>query len=495
MKTVFSVLVKIVLACSIVLTIWLLIANALNLENYYYTIPLLILGILSVWTLAPKEIWEKLYVWVRQRPLLIKAGLVIIIILSIAARFSFLCLDYNPTDNDPASFYGIAQSIAIDNSLGDKAQYVATFPYVLPYNVMLGAIMKVVGVGLLSVILLNTLLDLVSLVALYYLVLRVSRRRKTAILAGLLWVVSPFNIIFSALSLPVIAVNAGIVLSLLCLHFLITNLCTLRRIVPLSIVVGLLFAITNSLRPIMVIFVIALLCYYVLKFIWKPSKKIAGNLLISLLLVVGSYLSVNTGFLHIVSAVTGYPPTTNSGGWSIYVGANFETWGRWNIEGGKLEEVITESETLTAAHQQLRDEGIGRWLALGPRKALRLLLRKSTVLGGDQQHSVYDLASYPNFWHEEDVQVWIYTICALYSYALFVLVLGYLIRLYRAEVASLEFYHYLALTFVGLFLASLLVEVSTRYFMPFFTILTVFAAAALADQLTILRSKVDKRTT
>ncbi len=481
MRSVFNVLVKIVLACSIVLTIWLLIANALNLENYYYVVPLLILIILSVWILAPKETWGEIYAWTRQRPLLIKVGLVIVLVFSIAVRFSFLCLNYNPADNDPASFYSIAQSIATNNSLGDEAQYVATFPYVLPYNIMLGVTMKIFGTGLFSVILLNTILDLVALVALYCLVLRISRRRRTAILAGLLWVTSPFNIVFSVLSLPVIAVNTSIILSLLCLHLLIANLNNPSKMILLSILTGLLFAITNSLRPIMIIFVIALLCYYTLKFLRKPSKKVASILSISLALVVIPYLLANTGFLYIVSAVTGYPPTTNSGGWSIYVGANFETWGRWNIEGGKLDETIAKSESLTAAHQQLQNEGIERWIELGPRKALRLVLRKSTVLGGDQQHSVYDLASYPDFWHEEDTQVWIYAFCALYSYGLFVLVLSYFIKIYREKITGLEFYHYLALAFVGLFLASLLVEVSTRYFTPFFTILTIFAAAALTD--------------
>jgi hypothetical protein len=385
--------------------------------------------------------------------------------------------DYLPV-SDPIIFFNDAQNLATDNSLGSGSEYVAIFPYIYAYDVALGGAMKLLGGGLLSVIILNTLLDVAAAILLYILVKKVSRNTKTAKLAAFLWIASPFNIIFSALSLPIIAVNTCLIASVLFVYLAISNMKNLKRLVPLSIATGMVFAISNAFRPMMIVLVVAVVVYYLIFLLKNHTLRMIRSMVISLSLILASFFSLNIGYTYVVSAATNYPPTTNSGGWSVYVGANYETWGRWNPENGYFSRVIDEEPTITAAQDRMLREGIDRWKQLSPLQLIDFIIKKSIVIGGDQYHMIYNLSSYPNLWARSNVINLLYFVCAIYSYILILLTAAYFIRTYRKK-GRIGFEHFLALAFVGLFLAFLCVEVANRYFMPFFVSLTIFTALGL----------------
>lgn len=74
-----------------------------------------------------------------------------------------------------------------------------------------------------------------------------------------------------------------------------------------------------------------------------------------------------------------------------------------------------------------------------------------------------------------------WAICAIYSYILILLSIIFFVKEYRNKRSELNFYHFIALCFCGLFLAFLCVEVANRYFTPFFVFLTIFAASSAEE--------------
>ncbi len=494
MKRLASVSLRVILGFAIVISLWLTMTNFFSIgqdfteiKNGYACLILLgLLAILSVGFLVSKRFWRRILTLCAQHVIIVKVLIALVVILSIVARFSFLALEFSPADNDSASFYTIAGEFAASNSLGDHANYVALFPYVMNYNLLLGAVMKVFGINNFSIILLNTLLDVLATVLLFLILRKLTKSKQTAQLGALIWWVSPFNIVFSALSLPIIAVNTLILAALWLILRFVQNLMT--KYAPLyALGAGVVLSLANSLRPIMIIFVIALVIYMALQFLSAKRGELKPIRVLGLLaLVVIPYLGLNAVYTQAVAAMTNLPPTKNSSGWSVYVGANFETAGQWNSENGHLDKVLAEEESLTSAQKRLLQEGVGRWLAMSGSEVMQLLVRKSLVLGADQADAIYDLKSYPAIWKRERVRILLHVLCTVYALVLIVASLCKFLADYKKSGLQLGFVHYLALVVVGLFLASLLVEVSSRYFMPFFPLLTIVATVYLAPKLKLL---------
>lgn len=505
-------LVRLVFGCSIATLLWVVVANLLSLpeiEGIYFPVLLTLFLVMLLGILIPKP-WVCAFVNLLQKDKrILIVGVMVAFLLSVGARFAFLAFEYQPYRNDPVSFFNIAQTLVERGSLGGYDNYVIFAPYTMLYDVMLSWSMRVFGANLFAVIILNTALDLLAVVLLYILV-RKCFSVTVAKVAVILWLMSPFNIIFSALSLPVIAVNASIMAVMLLVYLLMEKLEQTRAMIGWSVAVGVMLAVTNSLRPIMPIWIIALVLAYVLRLVGglgglrskivmpkagvrreaevaliktqrRPLAVLARNMLVSWGVVMVAYIGVNALYLQWTSMMTGLPPTRNSGGWSIYVGANYNTTGCWSMEGDYLAKIKWQEPNMTEVHKRLAREGLERWSSLTLGEASQLLMGKSVVLMGGQAKSVYDLGSYPALWKREKVRNIVQWGCEIYTVVVVLLALKFFVNKYKVGGGKVDFACYLALVLVGLFLASLLVEVSTRYFMPFWVILVMVGAVGLVE--------------
>ncbi len=498
MKRIVNASLRIILGFAVVVSLWLTMTNILSIgqdlteiKNGYACLILLgMLAVFSITVLVPRKRWEKIVSFFGRRIVLMKVLLGLVVLLAGVARFSFLALEYSPHDNDPASFYSIASTVATENSFGNQADYIALFPYVMNYNLLLGLTMKIFGVNLFSVILLNTLLDIIAVVLLDILLRRLTENTTTAKFGAILWWVSPFNVIFSALSLPVIAVNTLIMAVLLLILLLMQNLH--KKSAPLyALSAGVTLSIANSLRPIMIIFIIALMICLLLDFLLLKQKHVKIlRIIATISAMLIPYFILNNSYIHLVSAMTGVQTAENSSGWSIYVGANLASTGQWNTENGHLDVVLEEEESLTAAQARLAREGVARWLSMSGSEVMQMLVRKSLVLGGDQADAVYDIKSYPGIWEREYARILIHIACTIYALFLTTASLLELIAKYRDKTLVPDFSIYIGLVIVGLFFASLLVEVSSRYFTPFLPLITLLTILYLAPRAKLLYERV-----
>jgi hypothetical protein len=473
--------IKLLMLCAVVLCFWIVIANMSFFGGVPYSlIPLSLLAIVCVHTFALDKVLitrDKLMAWWLKRPVYVKYLLWgSLVLISVMARFSFVKFGYQPA-SDPAQFNYSATHLAENGDLGVRSYYNALFPYLFAYNVSLAGVMKIFGSGVVSVIVCNILFDAIATVLLYVLVKRITNSATSAKIAMALWIISPFNIIFSAISLPIVAVNTMIIASVLCVYLLISGFKkNTKTVLLLSVVTGVVFSVANSFRPIMAVFIIALVIYCVASFIQKPGKTLARKMTMSIAVLLITFVSLNAGFIKLVSHVTGYENIAMHPGWSIYLGGNVGSHGGWNAaDTDYADHVRAEEVTIIAAHERLKKEGIERWKQMSPAQAAVHLVNKSVVLSGGGQYMIYNISSYPELWQNKRVIALLHLWCALYFYGLLLFSAKFLLSA-REDKHGLNFIHFVILLFVGLFLASLCVEVAARYFSPFLIFLNIFTA-------------------
>lgn len=174
-----SVFAKIFTAIAGALIIWLIIANFLNIKDQYFLTPITVFIILCAIFFIPKNLREKIFSWLKNHQKIVKIMCLILVVFAIIARFLFLTFEFHAVPpSDSGVFFETAKNIAAKNSLGESAQYTATFPYLFAYETLLGGAMKIFGSGVFSVIILNTLIDIFSAILLFILVKNLTKSQK-----------------------------------------------------------------------------------------------------------------------------------------------------------------------------------------------------------------------------------------------------------------------------------------------------------------------------
>lgn len=422
----------------------------------------------------------------------------ICIVLSFLARLGFVFFRVELT-SDPANNFATAKSLVEAGALNNgQSSYIALFPHLLSYDLLLAGAMNLTGVNHFSVILLNTILDSLSCLFVYTLVKDIADRRA-GLVAAILWMLSPFNIAFATLPLPVSAVNTAIFSVFLVLRLTIRKLDERKicQTLLLGLTTGTLLAIANVLRPIMIVFVIAIFMFLTLRTVRAANRSVILTMAL-FLLILSSYMLVGEGYMYLVADITDCSIPQNTAGWNIYVGSNYVHWGAWNAADSEyLSEVLQETNDSSQAFNRLSQEGIQRYRELSPLHLVDFFCKKSIRLGGVQWETLYNLSAYPDFWGKEWIRTTVQMSCAVYAFGAFVVLIKSLLQIFRNRssllAGSQDFLLILLLIFVGVFCANLLVEVSPRYFMPLWTTIIPFVAIWIRTRLACI-SDQNKQT-
>lgn len=476
MKTIkrFLTIPYLITLLSFFLCLFLLVANTLVIFKFkLFELLLPIIIIVSLFIIYRKKILN----FINKKSKLLFIISIILIVLSIVLRFTFLSLNYIPL-SDPSSFFYNALYIANSNVL-ENPNYVAFYPFLFGYAYILGLFMKVFGTTIFSIILLNTLIDIIGTFLLYLLIKNLTKNKKVAYITSFIYIMNPINFFFSVISLPVIAVNTSIILVLYFLQLLYSNISCKSMALLFSIIVALSLSLLNAFRPFAVIFIIAITIYSILNMF--NAKKYILNYIISFFIIISIYFIANTVMQAYITKYTGLTIADNPSGWSIYNGSNYSSSGTYSDKDatylGKLSE---QNSDVNVIHSKLRHEGIERYKSNGLKNVV-LFAKKGVVLGGAQHTTVYNLSSYDGFYQGTRKKA-IEVICGTYSFILILISFYSFYNILKTKDKSLHFITYLQLVFLGLFASGLLVEVSSRYFTPFYVFLVVFCSYTLLSK-------------
>lgn len=479
------------------------LSNGLNLASTALFLTVFLI-FTCVGILLYHQNYLKLTQWLKRRfPQLTSAKIlqitfIIAITLGVLFRLAFLLISdrYQPESelSDTGFHWFFSQKLAHGTEPGIyDGGYGAFFPHLMTYSATLAGFMKIFGTGYPAILLSNLFFDLITTVLLYYL-LKKWQSQKTAQIGAIIWLLNPLEIIFCAVGVSIVVTNTVLALALLLAFLVIKHLSSRAwvKLALLSLALGITFGIGNAYRPIFTVLLIAIIMLYILQIIRQPKVVIIQASLSIILIIAGLF---GAGKLIDLSYQTINPyhvPGGTGVGWNFFVGANYDSWGRWNREDssifGKMlfqedgDEVWVNSD-LVGMQKELFSQGLQRYQAMSPAQLVAHFVHKTTVFFADNGDTITWVfnESFP-FSTNRPFYRFIDGCGVITLFAGLILSLLYFSQLLNQKAKIWQPYLiFLMLSFCGIIAASLLVEVMHRYILPLTIFMTLFAACYLAN--------------
>lgn len=455
----------------------LICANILNIGFSFSSVLFLVLLVGVIWVIVRKKRRIFLYFRTHKKVLWIICG--VLIVLSVVARLMFLFIGDRINIGDVLSDTGVhwygAQEIVENGVVGSEVgEYENIYPYLASYTTILSLAMNMFGKSVAAIIVSNLIFDVISCVALYLIFSNWKKSKYKGLLAATLWAINPLEIIFCSMPLAIVLVNMLMIVSIALVYFYFKL--EKRKILfyVLAFAVGALLAIGNAFRPIFIVALIAVLLYSV-ALVLKGEKGTKPVVLGAIIMCVAYFIVGLLPSMTHARINPYYNGDRSSAAWSLYVGANYKTEGKWNSDDrdeffgsvleGQAKGDIKLAQTLIMKKGLARyKEMIFRW------QVVPHFINKIGVLFGDVQNSIYDLPYVYNFSSENGFYKILQDIILVYYYGLIGVLIYCLISKKRGAklilVKEMDFCLFLMILFVGLVVASLLVEVMNRYSLP-----------------------------
>lgn len=381
-----------------------------------------------------------------------KHWFIILLIIPIILRFGLLFLSYGNLASDYEFFYGSA--VSYSNGLPLASDYLSLFPYLYLYIVVLGSAFKLISTKYFVVVLVNIVVELIGVIFLY----KTVKDKPFGKNLVLLYLFNPFSIMWLIKCCPVTFVNA----LLMIVFYLFTKIDLKGKYLLFSLLTGIFMGLANNFRPVLIVFLIAIFIYYLYLLINKYPLK---NVIISFIVIAISFISVNKLILLYTENNLGVELSGNESGWSVFVGSNYESGGRWNIEDSNFFDDLVNEKGGKEAHKEVFSLAIERYKSYGIKNVM-FVAKKGAALGSNLTSYTYEDVTYSIL---NVIPTWMSFIIKayLYFYMILILLLNFVssYKLLKNK-DTLDEYGMFGVFGFGLFASMLLVEVHARYFMP-----------------------------
>ena len=387
-----------------------------------------------------------------------RCGAAVVLLCFVTGLAWILLIRIEPF-SDYKTYWDCAVSLAYGREIY-STEYVAMYPHILGYASFLAPFIRLFGPHVLVGTLLGLLLSCLSALLIFAICLAVAGLAP-AVLAGLLWAFYPGRIMLGSLifSEPLYTCLVLLFLWLMLRLQKRQGRAGLLQAVAWGLGLGLLLAVINAVRPISAILIIALL-------LW-------------LLLLRGRELKEGKLWDRHLEQVLGEEPA-GLPVYNLYVGFNMDTMGQWSSEDMDLLFAYRRQEGGSApmAQKSMLPHVLER-LQSDELDLPRLFAAKLfTFLGNDE------LGGYTyRFTRSEGFVKICMIVCNCYYYLILALALAGLTRLWKGDQPSA--FLLLPLYTLGLTLAHMLIEVSSRYhysLIPMFIILAALNGQTKAKE-------------
>ncbi len=369
--------------------------------------------------------------------------------------------------SDFETYHQVAAALAEGTIV--KADYIAKYPHVIGYPAFLSLFYRLFGASVVVGQYVNILLCGGIMVELYFLGKRVADK-SVGLLGALLFALLPSMVLYCTL------LASEMLFTVLFLGCVLLLLEAIKRkgcaAVLLGLAAGLLLAVTNAVRPLGPLVLIAFFLYA-----WLFGKNLVRWKAAVSVVLLAAYVLTGMGLTASVARVIGEDIQTSATGYTLYVGTNLESGGTWN------EADALKSDAVFAAaggdekrwNDQMTDLALERLQGYSMPQLVLLMGKKFSNLWGTNDHvNWYIKSALP----AEDAYHGYYeplrTLTNLGYYAVLLLVVFGLRALRKSR--ELPF---LALLVLGAACMYMLTEVAGRYTYSTTVLLLLFSAAGL----------------
>ncbi len=379
---------------------------------------------------------------------------VLFIIAGLVARLYYM---YN-LKFDLVSDFKLYYDTAIGNL---DAWYLSFNGYVCVFSSILSLVFKVFGESIHSALWFNLVCQVLTVGCLYKIISRFAKP-VIALFFSSVWFIIP-GVIAASFLISTETFFMLLLSVIIYLYFSVRKLNPNKFISYLIVgMFGILISFANNIRPVMAIFIIALIIDFILN-----SKKFKEILL--LVPIIGCFILSNILFNNYVENFIGIPTRSGALEWSLYFGANYDYKGYWNLE---------DSESLTSCLDKengsklLLDAAILRYKDMGILKTAKLLGYKYYYLWSDVNANFDFLDSIVI--NRETTKNIFFEVCGFTIVAS--LYVGSLLSVIM-EIKNKKFnLWFIELFSFGYILANILVVVNGRYNYPMFFLASILCA-------------------
>lgn len=371
--------------------------------------------------------------------------------------------------SDYETYWAAASALALHGEFTNP-WYLAMYPHILGYSSFLAVFIRLFGTHVMTAALLNVFLSALSGILIFAIALRL-RSLRCACAAEFIWALYPTRTMLNSL---VLSEPLYTCLILLFVYLLICfdedSKVSPLRFALFGLGLGLLLCWINTVRPIAAILIIAMLIW--LLFLGgleiKNRRRCAAWLLLTLTMLVSYRVCAQAWDRHVESLLSLEPASVPI--YNIYVGFNEETQGQWSAEDMDLLFSYLQQPGTSASQAQsmmlphLR-ERIASGIDFG-----RLFMSKLFVFLGNDELGGY---TYRFTRPELFVKLCMVIDNAAYYGVLFA-ALGGIVYLMKERERSV--FGLMPLYIIGLTLAHMLVEVSSRYHYSIVPMIIILAA-------------------
>lgn len=387
-------------------------------------------------------------------------------ILPVLMNMTYMC-ENNLSDTGVHFF--AAQQIA-NGFLEQKIrEYELMFPYLFPYSLVLALFNIIFGKNIqYAIVFSNLFFDICGGMCLYFLLKKSNGCLKKGIF---LWIFNPLSIVMCWLPLNIVLVNTTLCLLLLEGMILLNSLqLKSQKKYIFAGLTGITIFVANLFRPIFTVILIALIIC-IIGYQLKENRKEIGAYIVGLILITATL--VPQGFLeNQIEYKYKDDILGSSGGWSFYVGSNYETSGQWSPEDRDyfFGPVLSDTTSISEAQNYIKEQGIKRYKEMGLVKGINHFSNKLGVLFSDISNCSYDLKYTLNI--KEDGGVWKIISSGISAF----FVIGALTSVcfwYKNSQERKLSELFIGLCFLGFTAAFLIVEVMNRYSAIYFVIFII----------------------
>ncbi len=309
---------------------------------------------------------------------------ILIFFISIISRIILIeTTDINLT-SDFELYYNTALGIINENI--PNQSYLTFNGYVYFFSYILSIVFKIFGSSIKVALYFNLFCQILTSFLIFK-ILKLKFNNNITYIGSILWILLPTTFFATFL---VSTENLFLLMFILCIYFFYKYIdkedIKYTQNIIIYILFGLLLAITNNIRPLVTISIIALVLYFIF-----TNKILKKYILLSLLVItyIGTNLGINNWIEH------SFNTTLQSGSleWSIYFGTNYNTCGTWN----EADSIYAFSVIKESGSKELLNDAIKRFGNLSPYQKVRLGMCKFYYLWQDSNSTLSFVDSMTNY--------------------------------------------------------------------------------------------------
>jgi len=408
-----------------------------------------------------------------------------LIFITAVPRFIWIaCIKVTPL-SDFNTYHIIATAFAKGNVIGGS--YISLFPHYIGYPAFLAPFYRIFGASATVATVLNVVLScIISLLT--YSIGSSLYDRKCGFIGAIIWAIWPSQIFYTALVSTEITFTF---LMLLSIYFFISILKNKDKkgFISASLkffLLGVLCSVSNIIRPVGQIVLIAICLYYLIFVIEKIRIKnsILSKIIFLAFILIGYLITSNLISFAITKAI-GREIAKYPIGFNIYVGSNYESNGSWNAEDANTLTEIQKTPGITA--QEIHNELLKRsWERISNRSIIKNLIlvckKHSMIWPVDHDSLVYIRQGLI----QEDMKFDFYKFERLlvklsnfyYHTILLLCAFGGIILILKK---NQEIPIFLVIIILGIISLHIIVEVAGRYHFPAISIFSILASYGISS--------------